>query len=567
MIVINDNMKKYVKFAFKQHKLQIFVILVFSILQTYFQLTIINLFKSALTHVEMKEIPLLNADGLSMFIYSFLLIVSMIAIVYLSNNLSVTIGHDTREKLFHIVTRLPQKEFNKFSSTDLMNRITREVYLQQNFIQIFLKKILVIPFVTVGIIIEISLIDIEFALYFTIFVIILDMLMILKLKKITNFYFEVKKTYGRINFLFREKITGLKTIKVFKKKLFERKKFDEAITDSYNTSLRFQLDQYYISPLFIFLSDVFVVLLLIYLFDFTLDPGTTLLNPGKHYNTFVDIVIIIQYIIYFASTLLSLHDFIENWPKGYSSANRIEELLDLEEKNIENKSKTLKSDFKGIEFRNVSFNNDNYDIIKDISFKIPDKTTVAIVGKYSSGKTTLMYLLDGLYDIDEGEILIDGYDINDLAYDELKDKINFAMQKTLIFQDTVYNNITLGDKLTTKNDVIKACEASGLSDLFNEELNLDTIVLENASNISDGFKKKIILARSIVHEKEIYIFDEFDYQVENKTNIILTKNIEQIKDIEHIIVLDKGRIVGEGNHEELLKNCLTYQELHKEVRQ
>ena len=192
---------------------------------------------------------------------------------------------------------------------------------------------------------------------------------------------------------------------------------------------------------------------------------------------------------------------------------------------------------------------------------------MAIVGKYSSGKTTLMYLLDGLYDIDEGEILIDGYDINDLAYDELKDKINFAMQKTLIFQDTVYNNITLGDKLTTKNDVIKACEASGLSDLFNEELNLDTIVLENASNISDGFKKKIILARSIVHEKEIYIFDEFDYQVENKTNIILTKNIEQIKDIEHIIVLDKGRIVGEGNHEELLKNCLTYQELHKEVRQ
>ena len=154
-----------------------------------------------------------------------------------------------------------------------------------------------------------------------------------------------------------------------------------------------------------------------------------------------------------------------------------------------------------------------------------------------------------------------------MAYDELKDKINFAMQKTLIFQDTIYNNITLGDKLTTKNDVIKACEASGLSDLFNEELNLDTIVLENASNISDGFKKKIILARSIVHEKEIYIFDEFDYQVENKTNIILTKNIEQIKDIEHIIVLDKGRIVGEGNHEELLKNCLTYQELHKEVRQ
>lgn len=560
-------MKKYAKFAFKQHKLEIFVILIFSILQTYFQLTIIDLFKSALTHVEMKEIPLLNADGLSMFIYSFLLIASMIAIVYLSNNLSVTIAHDTREKLFHIITRLSQKELHKFSSTDIMNRITREVYIQQNFIQVFLKKILIIPFVTVGIIVEISLIDPEFALYFTIFVIILDILMILKLRKITNFYFEVKKTYGRINFLFREKIAGLKTIKVFKKKLFERKKFDEAITASYNTSLRFQLDQYYISPLFIFISDVFVVILLIYLFDFTLDPSTTIVNHPAHYNTFVDIVIIIQYIIYFASTLLSLHDFIENWPKGYSSANRIEELLDLEEKTIENKSKTLKSNFKGIEFRNVSFNNDNYDIIKDISFKIPDKSTVAIVGGYSSGKTTLMYLLDGLYDADEGEILIDGYDINDLADDELKGKINFALQKNLIFNDTVYNNITLGNKLTTKNDVVKACNDSGLSDLFNDELNLDTVILENASNISNGFKKKIILTRSIVRDKEIYIFDEFDYRVEDKTNIILTKNIEQIKDIGHIIVLDKGRIAGEGNHEELLENCLVYQELYKEVNQ
>ena len=391
--------------------------------------------------------------------------------------------------------------------------------------------------------------------------------MILKLRKITNFYFEVKKTYGRINFLFREKIAGLKTIKVFKKKLFERKKFDEAITASYNTSLRFQLDQYYISPLFIFISDVFVVILLIYLFDFTLDPSTTIVNHPAHYNTFVDIVIIIQYIIYFASTLLSLHDFIENWPKGYSSANRIEELLDLEEKTIENKSKTLKSNFKGIEFRNVSFNNDNYDIIKDISFKIPDKSTVAIVGGYSSGKTTLMYLLDGLYDADEGEILIDGYDINDLADDELKGKINFALQKNLIFNDTVYNNITLGNKLTTKNDVVKACNDSGLSDLFNDELNLDTVILENASNISNGFKKKIILARSIVRDKEIYIFDESDYRVEDKTNIILTKNIEQIKDIGHIIVLDKGRIAGEGNHEELLNNCLVYQELYKEVKQ
>ncbi|MCR5026919.1 MAG: ABC transporter ATP-binding protein/permease [Methanobrevibacter sp.] len=147
-----------------------------------------------------------------------------------------------------------------------------------------------------------------------------------------------------------------------------------------------------------------------------------------------------------------------------------------------------------------------------------------------------MYLLNRLYEADEGEILIGGYDINDLTSEELKGKINFAIQKNFIFHDTVYNNIVLGDELITKSDVYKACEATGLSSEFNDEFNLDTLIFENASNLSNILQKKIMLTRSIVRDKDIYIFDEYDYRVENKTNIILTKNIEQIKDIDHIIV-------------------------------
>ncbi len=109
--------------------------------------------------------------------------------------------------------------------------------------------------------------------------------------------------------------------------------------------------------------------------------------------------------------------------------------------------------------------------------------------------------------------------------------------------------------------MIKACDETGLSKLFDEEFNLDTLILENASNISDDFKKKIMLTRSIVREKDIYIFDEHDYRVKNKTNIILTKNINQIKDIEHILVFDNGQIVGEGNHNKLLRDCPVYEKL------
>lgn len=556
-------MRKYIKFAFKQYKQEVFIILILSILQTYFQLEIIDLFQTALTHVKSEEISLLNADGLTMILYSAILIILMIAIVYLANDITVKTAHETREKLFYIETHILPTEFNKFSSTDLMNRIVGEVSTEQTFVQTFLKSILIIPFVTVGIIIKISLIDMVFALFLTVFTIILTIFLIYKLKHVTDDYFNVKKVNGRISFLFMEKIAGLKTIIVFKKKHFERKKFTEAIAASYDTSLKFQLDQYYVYPLFIFLCDLFVLLLMVYLFNLTIDPAIPILNHIKHYTAFVNIIIIIQYMMYFTSTLLPLHNLIEIWPKSYSSSIRIEEILDLEKKTVENKNKTLKSDFKGIEFRNVSFKNNDHEIIRNVSFKIPDKSTVAIVGPYSSGKTVLMYLLNGVYEVTEGEILIDGYDVNDLTSKELKDKINFAMQKNFIFHDTVYNNLVLGDKQITENDVVKACDASGLSKLFDEEYNLDTLVLEHASNISNSFKEKIMLTRSIVRDKDIYIFDAHDYHVENRTNIILTKNIEQIKDIEHIIVLDRGRIVGEGSHEELLKDCPVYQELHE----
>ena len=557
-------MRKYFKFAFRQHRLKILLILILSIIQTYFQLAIIDLFKSALQHVKTEEIPLLNADGLLMLAYSVILIASMIAVMYLANNLTVSITHKTRAKIFHIESYLPPDEFNKFTSTDLMSRVVGEVSTEESFIQTFLKNILIIPFVTVGIIIAVSLIDNEFGFFLTIFVILLFIYIIYKLKNVTDVYFSVKKTNGRVNFLFREKIAGLKTIKVFKKKFFERKKFDAALTDSYDSSLKFQLGQYYLPPLFILVSDLFVVVLMIYLFDFSIDPSISVINHSRYYNEFVNIVVIIQYMIYFASVLLSLHSLIEVWPKAYSSSIRIEEMLDLEEKITENKSKTLKSDFKGIEFRNVSFENDEHEIIRNITLKIPDKSTIAIVGPYSSGKSVLMYLLTGAYRADEGEILIDGYDINDLTSSELRDKINIALQKNFIFHDTLYNNLVLGDNQIIKSDVVKACDATGLSELFNDEFNLDTMILENASNISNGTKKKIMLTRSIVREKDIYIFDEHDYRIENKTNIILTKKIEQIKDIAHIVVLDKGRIVGEGTHEELLSSCLVYQKLHGE---
>lgn len=450
---------------------------------------------------------------------------------------------------------------------------------------------MLIPFVAVGVIIEIFLIDSEFALVFAVFVIILTILTIHKIKKVTDVYFKAKKTYGAINSLFREKVTGLKTIKAYEKEFFEKEKFDDAITESYDRSLKFQLNQYYISPMFLLIFDLFVVGLLVYLFDFSANPNTFITNHPIFISQFSDMIIIIQYLLYFASTLLVLPDVIEIWPRAYATSIRIEEVLVLEDEIIENKTKTLKSDFKGIEFRNVSFKDRNQDIIRNVSFKIPDKSTVAIVGPYSSGKTVLMNLLDGLYEADEGEILLDGFDINDfnLKIDSLdlvsitgqigsgkstlvgllvglysvdsgeilldgrniyeidsnsyRNILGYVSSQKWIFEGTIAENIGYGIAEYDTDDIKKVCELIGFDEIVEKMPDkYDTKISDEKNKISDSERGMICIARALIRNPKILILDEVTVDI---TDILDEMTVFIITDDESIInrsdkVIDLG---------------------------
>lgn len=199
-------MKEFLKFAFKPHKKEIFIILVCSILQANLQLDIIDLFKSALTHVKSKNLALLNSDWTLMLIYSIILLCLMILILYLSNQVSVKIAHRTREKIFHIIMHLPPKEVSKFRSTGLMSRTVRGMYSEQGFIQTLLKNILIIPFVTIGVIIELYLLDNKFGLFFLFFVIIIAVFLIYKVKKIQKFISKLKKPMEGLIFYSEKKL-------------------------------------------------------------------------------------------------------------------------------------------------------------------------------------------------------------------------------------------------------------------------------------------------------------------------------------------------------------------------
>ncbi|MBQ6511706.1 ABC transporter transmembrane domain-containing protein [Methanobrevibacter sp.] len=271
---------------------------------------------------------LLFDDAETMLMLTILSMITIYAISYLSTRVSSKAAYNTREKVFHILMNLPDDEINKFKITGLITRSTRGIYSEQGFIMLLLKHFIIIPFVFIGIVFEISLIDKTFAALFAAVIIILTIILILRLKQITEIFFKAKKTYGKLNLLFLSKINNITNNIPFKKEEY-RAEFEKACEDSYNKNIEYQLSQYYLGPVLLLVLDVILVILLAMMsFGYTI---------GFEVNSAFDSVVIIQYILYFMTTLVVIPTMIELWPRSYATSVRLEEVLNLEDKIIKNK--------------------------------------------------------------------------------------------------------------------------------------------------------------------------------------------------------------------------------------
>lgn len=345
-------MKKFLKFALKSQWKTLLIIFVLVILQTVFQIEIINLFGSALKDLKNQKINLLFDDGTLMIIYTLLSIITIYATSFLSNRVSSKAAYNTREKIFHILMNLPDEEINKFQITGLISRSTRGMYSEQGFIILMIQHFIIIPFVFIGITIEIAFIDRIFATLFATFTIILTIILILRLKQITELYFKAKKTYGKINILFMSKITNLANNIPFKK--YEAAdEFEKACEDSYDKNIKYQLSQYYLGHVLILFLDVVIVILL------------TMMSSGFHIGfeakSAIDSVVIIQYLLYFLTTLTVVPTIIERWPRSYATSVRLEEVLTLEDKIITQNTDNLNK----IEIIKEDIGNDEESIFVD----------------------------------------------------------------------------------------------------------------------------------------------------------------------------------------------------------
>lgn len=523
--------------------------------------------------VKVNNFEVIYNSGILMLIYTLGSMIMVTLVSYITSYITGKVSFDLRSKMFRKVTDLSLYDFNKFESASLMNRATGDINVIQLFILNLLRSCLLIPFVIVGVIIETVLINRTLAAILIVFFIITILFMFIKGNKSIIFFNKLQVSVDRLNLLLREKVYGVRSIRAFGKEDYERNKFEKANDDSYELNIESSLKLYYVAPMAVLLMNVAVVIIY-YVGGIQLQYN--MVNVA-------DLLLFFQYITYFLSSLALIPFIVKIMPKAIVASNRIEEVFEYEPTLLNNpiKHEYKEDSFKGVEFNNVIFGYSGAkDVIADINFKAPKGTTTALIGATGSGKSTVMYLLNRMYDPTFGEILIDGVNIKDIDLKELHSKISFGSQKSMVFNDTVIENIRMSDDSITREDIERACEITLFTDAFKSlPSGIDSIIEENGTNISGGQRQRLSLARTIAKDSDIYIFDDTFSALDMKTEKIVRENIKEllkdktvfmvaqkistIIDADNILVFDAGRIVCQGTHEELLEKCEIYKEIYE----
>ena len=376
----------------------------------------------------------------------------------------------------------------------------------------------------------------------------------------------------KLNQVSREILTGLPVIRAFNKEKKEEKRFDNSNTLLMKANIFVNRAMSMMMPLLMFIMSSITVLI-VWVGAHNVDSGT--MQVG-------DMMAFIQYTMQIVMAFLMISMISIMLPRASVSARRINEVIDTEP-SIKDKEETkpFNPEKKGlVEFKNVSFRYPDADteILEDINFTAEPGKTTALIGSTGSGKSTVVNLIPRFYDVTEGELLVDGVNVKDVSQKDLRDIIGFVPQKGILFSGTIESNIKYADDNMSDEQMVKAAQIAQAEEFINTkpEKYQDPIA-QGGSNVSGGQKQRLSIARAIAKDPEIFIFDDsfsaLDFKTdsnlrealaektENKTVIIVAQRISTILNADKIIVLEEGKIVGEGTHEELLKNNETYRQI------
>ena len=500
-----------------------------------------------------------------------------VIIGFFSSFVGTSFEKNLRSKIYRKVQGFGMEEINKFSTSSLITRNTNDVTQVKNFVVMGTQMLARAPIMASMAIFKILGKEWQFSVATGIGVLmILLMVSIIIIFAIPKFKIFQKLT-DNLNRITRENLTGIKVVRAFNAEKYQQNKFHVANNELTRTNL-------FIGRIMTLMDPIMTIVmsglpLAIYWI------GSSLMNSvgmEERIVLFSDMVVFSSYGMQVILSFTFLVMIFVIYPRAAVSMGRISEILDTKERIKNGNINHDTTDLKGvIEFKNVSFKYPDADecVLENINFKVNSGETVAFIGSTGSGKSTLINLIPRFYDVTSGEILIDGVNIKDMTEEYLHNKIGYVSQKAILFKGTVKSNIDFGkseNKIT--EDVAKsALNVSQGSFVFNMEKGINSNIAQSGTNISGGQKQRISIARAVARDPEIYIFDDAfsaldfktDYKLrkelnkvsKNTTKLIVASRIGTIMEADKIVVLENGKCVGIGKHDELLKTCKVYKEI------
>ena len=511
--------------------------------------------------------------GLQMLGIASITMVCAVTIMLLSSRVAAKLGKTLREKVFKKVTSFSNAELNEFSTASLITRSTNDVQQIQQLITLLFRVVVYAPIIGIGGFIRV-LTSTDSSMAWIIGIAIVAILIIVgTLFAIAMPKFrKLQDLIDKLNEVSREILTGLPVIRAFHKEKKEEARFEVANKDLMKANLFVNKAMSMMMPLLMFIMNS-IMILIVWVGGHNVDQGV--MQVG-------DMMAFIQYTMQIVMAFLMISMISIMLPRASVSARRINEVLEAEPSIKDKKeTKTFDPNKKGlVEFKNVSFRYPDADteILEDINFTAEPGKTTAIIGSTGSGKSTVVNLIPRFYDVTGGELCIDGVNVKDVPQKDLRDIIGFVPQKGVLFSGTIESNIKYSDENMSDERMIEAAEIAQATEFINEKENkYQDPIAQGGGNVSGGQKQRLSIARAIAKDPEIFVFDDsfsaLDFKTDstlrealstktkNKTVIIVAQRISTILNADQIIVLEEGKMVGIGTHEELMKNNETYRQI------
>ena len=524
-----------------------------------------------------KDMGVIWNEGIKMLIVAAIGLVAAGLNVYFAATQSMKVGEKLRSQIYHKVLRFSNREMDEFGDSSLITRSTNDIVQIQNVMVQMLRMMLQSPVMLVAACVLAYVREPQLTKVFFISLPILAIIVMAVMYFAVPLFKSIQKKTDRINLIFREGLTGVRVIRAFRQEGREQNRFKKANEDYTQTGIKaFTIVStlFPVVTLILGMTNVAIILL----------GGYLVANMSMQVG---DLIAFMTYATQIMISFMMLSMIFVFVPRASASATRVNAVLDqpisIHDALEKDQEKISINQPASLEFKNVDFRFHGAErlALHDLNFKVTAGQTLAIIGGTGSGKAALVNLIPRLFDIESGEIKVDGVPVKKLSQHNLHEVISITQQQAVLFSGTIRSNLQFGYEEATDKEMWHALEIAQAADFVREEGGLDAVVEQNGSNFSGGQRQRLAIARTIIKPASIYVFDDSfsaldfetdaklraalakDPQIQHAVTVIVAQRISTVVDADQIIVLDEGRVVGQGTHQELKAHNETYQQIIK----